>query len=365
MIKFFEPVIGDQEIELVNKTIKSGWISSQGKIVEKFEKNFSKWHGMKYAVSCSNCTTALHLSLLSLDIKKGDEVICSNLTFIAPANMIKLSGAKLVLVDVNPRTFCMDIDQIKKKITKRTKAIMIIHPFGYPVDIKKIKNIIQHKNIKIIEDVAESIGASVGKDLCGTLGDVSCFSFFANKIMTTGEGGMLLTNNKNIFNKARLLRDHGMSVEKKYYHRFLAFNYRMTSMQAALGIAQLSKLKKILYRKEKLYNFYKKNLLSINFDVHPKLINKNSVNWFVTITFNKKNLRNKFINYMKSKNVECRPMIFPVSFADHFKKHFNKYEYPNSYNISLNSVHLPSSIGLRNYQLKKICNFINKWDQII
>ena len=353
MIKFFEPVIGEEEYNLVNKTIRSGWISSQGKIVQKFEKNFSKWHGMKYGVSSSNCTTALHLALLSLGIGAGDEVICSNLTFIAPANMIKLTGAKLVLVDVNPTTFCMDLDQIKKKITKKTKAIMVIHPFGYPVNIKNIKKIIHKKNIKIIEDVAESVGAKVDGKLCGTLGDVSCFSFFANKVMTTGEGGMLLTNNKSVYNKACLMRDHGMSVEKKYYHRLLAFNYRMTSMQAALGIVQLSKLKKTLLLKEKIHNFYKKNLLNINFNIFPTLKNKNSVNWFVTLTFNKKQLRDKFIVYMKKKSVECRPMIFPVSFADHFKSDYKRSYYPNSFNISFNSVHLPSSICLKTNELKK------------
>ncbi len=365
MIKFFEPVIGKKESRLVNETIKSGWISSQGKIVEKFEKNFSKWHGVKYAISSSNCTTALHLSLLCLGIGPGDEVICSNLTFIAPANMIKLTGAKLVLVDVDPKTFCMDLNQVKKKITKKTKAIMVVHPFGYPVDIKKIKKIIQKKNIKIIEDVAESIGAKTHGKLCGTLGDISCFSFFANKIMTTGEGGMILTNNKNIYNKARLLRDHGMSTKKRYYHRLLAFNYRMTSMQAALGIAQLTRLKKILILKKKLHYFYKKNLRSVNFELFPKFENINSVNWFVTLTFYKKKLRDKFITYMKKKGIECRPMIFPVSFADHFKSKYKHDEYLNSFKISLNSVHLPSSVCLKPNELKKICNCINNWDQSI
>jgi len=361
MLKFFQPVIGTDECKAVHKTVKSGWISSQGKIIEEFEENFSKWHGMKYAVATSNCTTALHLSLLSLGIGKGDEVICSNLTFIAPANMIELTGAKLVLVDVEPGTFCMDLMQLKKKITNRTKAIMVIHPFGYPVDIGKIKKIIKNKKIKIIEDVAESIGAKVKHKLCGTLGDISCFSFFANKIMTTGEGGMILTNNKSIFNKAKLLRDHGMSIEKRYYHQLLAFNYRMTSMQAALGVVQLKKLKKILYQKKKLYNFYQQNLQTDYFSIFPNEQNENAVNWFVTLTFKRSNLRNRFIKYMNLKGVECRPMIFPVSSAKHFKSKFDKKNYKNSYKISLNSVHLPSSTCLKKQQLKLICKYINNW----
>ena len=200
-IPFFTPKISSEEIKSLNKTVKAGWISSQGKIIERFEKDFAKFHKIKYAIATSNCTTSLHLALLSLDIGKGDEVICPNLTFISPANMIALSGAKLVLVDVQSDNFCICFKDLKKKITKKTKAIMIVHPFGYPVDINKLKKVIQNKKIKIIEDVAESIGAKVNNQLCGTIGDVSCFSFFANKIITTGEGGMILTNKKNIYEK--------------------------------------------------------------------------------------------------------------------------------------------------------------------
>ena len=176
---------------------------------------------------------------------------------------------------------------------------------------------------------------------------------------------MIVTNSKKVYDQSILLRDHGMSIEKRYYHRLLAFNYRMTSMQAALGIAQLSRLKKILELKKKLHYFYEKNLEGVNFKLFPKLKNVNSVNWFVTLTFDKKKLRDKFILYMKKKGIECRPMIFPVSFADHFKSIYKKDEYPNSYNISLKSVHLPSSVSLKPNELKKICNCINNWDESI
>ena len=216
-IPFFTPEISSDEIKSLNKTVKNGWISSQGKIIERFEKEFAKFHKIRYALTTSNCTTSLHLSLLSLNIKKDDEVICPNLTFIAPANMIKYTGAKLVLVDVEKDNFCISLKDLKKKITNKTKAIMIVHPFGYPVNINKVKKIVQNRNIKIIEDVAESIGAKVNNKLCGTMGDVSCFSFFANKIITTGEGGMILTNKKKVYEKAKILRDHGMSNKKRYF----------------------------------------------------------------------------------------------------------------------------------------------------
>ena len=361
-IPFFTPEITSEEIKSLNKTVKDGWISSQGKIIERFEEEFAKFHRIKYAVSTSNCTTSLHLSLLSLNIKKGDEVICPNLTFIAPANMIELTGAKLVLVDVEKDNFCICLKDLKKKITKKTKAIMIIHPFGYPVDVNKVKKIIKNKNIKIIEDVAESIGAKVNNKLCGTMGDVSCYSFFANKIITTGEGGMILTNKKKIYEKAKILRDHGMSKKKRYYHNLLGFNYRMTAMQAAIGIVQLKKLKNILERKKLIKNRYVSNLKAKTYEIFPKIKNMSSVEWFVTITFKKQNLRNRFIEYMKKNKVECRPMIFPVSFAKHFRDYYNKKNYVNSYNISLNSVHLPSSLNLNIKDIKLIAALINRWE---
>ncbi len=238
---------------------------------------------------------------------------------------------------------------------------MVIHPFGHPAEISKLRNIAKKKKLKIIEDVAESIGATHKKRLCGTFGDVSCFSFFANKIMTTGEGGMILTNNKNIFDKVKLLRDHGMSENKKYYHKFLAFNYRMTSMQAAIGIGQLKRLKKILSKKKNIKKDYISFLKREDISIFPEIKYRRCVEWFVTISFKKPNLRDKFIKYMATNKIECRPMIFPVSFADHFKALNKKSQFPNAYKISLNSVHLPSSLDLNRSKIKYICEKINNW----
>jgi perosamine synthetase len=362
MINFFEPVIHPAEHKFLNKIVKEGFISSQTPVVKKFEEKFSKWHNIKYAVSTANCTVALHLALLGLGIEPGDEVICPNLTFIAPANMIKLTGADLILVDVDHETFSMNVDEIKRKISQKTKAIMVVHAFGYPANMLEIKKLAKIKNLKIIEDVAEAIGARSNGRLCGTIGDVSCFSFFANKLITTGEGGMILTNNKQIYEKIKLLRDHGMYEKKKYYHKCLAFNYRMTSMQAALGISQLNRLKLIIKRKEIINKIYNTLLLKKNYKIFPLKKNKDSITWFVTIIFNKINLRNKFIKYMKRNQIECRPMIFPVSFATHFKKLFKKKDFAVSYRVSFNSVHLPSSLNLTSKQLNKICNKVNQWD---
>ena len=360
-INFSNPVLKKIDKNLLFQTVNQSWISSQGEIVKKFEKKFAKWQGSKFAVSTSNCTTALHLSLLALNIGEGDEVICTNLSFIAPANMIKLSGAKPVFVDVCMDSFAMNPDKIISKITKRTRAIMIIHPFGLPADIIKIKKIAKKYNLKIIEDVAESIGAKVKRKKLGSFGDLSCYSFFANKIITTGEGGMVVTNNRKLFKKLCLLRDHGMTVEKKYYHQCLAFNYRMTSLQAALGIGQLSRINKILSEKNKIKQIYDKYLNKNGYKIFPEIKKYKGVNWFVTLTFNKVGIRDKFIKYMKKNKIECRPMIFPITFAKHFRSYDNRKDFTNSYKISLNSVHLPSSINLTKNQIIQICKIINSW----
>jgi perosamine synthetase len=366
MINFFTPEITSHDRALLNKVCKTGWISSQGSTVKQFEQEFALWHKMKFAVAVSNCTVALHLSLLAAKIKKGDEVICTNLTFIAPANMILLSGAKLVLIDIEKENFTMNLEKIENKITKKTKAILVVHPFGCPVDMIRVMKIAKKYNLKVIEDVAEAIGAKFKEKLCGTFGDMSCFSFFANKIMTTGEGGMILTNNKKTYLKLKLLRDHGMTQEKKYYHKVLAFNYRMTAMQAAIGLSQLRRLDKILKKREsieKLYYSYLKNKLlkykifrEFSKDIKP-------VNWFITITLKKPSFRNSLIKYLLKNNIETRPMIFPLSFATHIKNMSEKKDALVSKIISLSSLHLPSFNNISSRQIKYICNKILIWSK--
>ena len=317
---------------------------------------------MKYGVATSNCTSALHLSLLALNIKKNDEIICPALTFIAPANMILASGAKLVLVDVCPDTYSIDINLLKKKINHRTKAILVVHPFGHAADMEKIISISKEYNLRIIEDVAEAIGGKYKNKLLGTFGDLSCFSFFGNKVITSGEGGMILTNNKKFYNSLRIYRDHGMSLNKKYLFVQMGFNYRMTGMQASIGLSQLSRLHSILKKKSYQEKIYRKFLF--------KVINKNiffrknapwskSVNWLVTISLKNQNLRNKLINFLKKNSIESRPMIYPVNHALHLRNKFDKNTFRVSKNISLKSLHLPSSLKLTINEIQYICSKIN------
>ena len=238
------PSLGKKEKKFVLDCLDTNWISSQGKYVQTFEKNFKKRFKTNYALAVSSGTAALQLGILSLGIKKGDEVIVPNLTFAASINTIIHSGATPIIVDINSENWTIDIDQVKKNITKKTKAIMAVHLYGHSADMDELKRICNRNKIFLIADCAESLGATYKKKEKNTLGDIGAFSFFGNKMITTGEGGMVLFKKKSHYEKAKILRDHGMSKTKKYYHVEVGFNLRMTNIQAAIGVAQLSSFKK-------------------------------------------------------------------------------------------------------------------------
>ena len=365
MIPISEPKLFNLEKKLVKDCLMTNWISSQGPYVEKFEKNFAKFNKMKYAISVSNCTTALHLSLLALGIKKGDEVICPSLSFISPANMVSHVGATLKLVDVNENDLNIDAELIEKEITSKTKAIIVVHQFGNPADIDKILKISRRHKLKVLEDNAESIGSKFKNKLTGTFGDIATYSFFGNKIMTTGEGGMIVTNNLNYYKKIKILRDHGLTNRKKYVHSILGFNYRLTNIQAAIGIGQLQNIKKILNKKQTILNWYIncfKNFKKIEFLPLKKDNNKINVNWLVTINIPKisKSKLTKLINSLGKRNIDVRRMIQPIYKAKHFKQNFKTKRFPVAEMYSYSSIHLPSSINLTKSQVEYISRILVK-----
>jgi len=361
MIPIFEPYFGGNEKKYLIDCIDSTWISSQGEYIKKFENALAGFHKMKHAVVTSNCTSALHLSLKSLGIGPGDEVICPDLTFIAPANMVVLSGAKLVLVDIHPETLTIDPQILEEKITHKTKAIIVVHHFGHAAHMDEIMSLAAKYNLKIIEDNAESIGATYKGKLLGTFGDVSNYSFFGNKIMTTGEGGAILTNNDETAIKCRELRDHGMSHKQKYHHIDLGYNYRMTNMQASIGLAQMEKLDEILaLRRSQMDTYYNElaNVAGIKLRQYADWCEP--VHWMMTITLAHKFNRDEFLTCMKEQGIDCRQMINPVHHADHFKTQFSKDDFPHAVNISKQSVHLPSGLQLSERQINKIVKTIQK-----
>ncbi|MDI6737846.1 MAG: DegT/DnrJ/EryC1/StrS family aminotransferase, partial [Nanoarchaeota archaeon] len=241
MIPVCEPCMAGKELEYVSDCIKTNWISSNGRYITQFEDSFSRYCGTKYGIGCSNGTVALHLALAAIGIGPGDEVIIPDFTMIATANAVAYCGATPIPVDSEPRTWNMDVRQIKEKITSKTKAIMPVHIYGHPVDMDPLLKLAKEHNLLVIEDAAEAHGALYKNRKTGSLGDAACFSFYANKLITTGEGGMVVTNNEQIAEKARLLRNHAFG-KPRFVHNEIGFNYRMTNIQAAIGCAQMEKI---------------------------------------------------------------------------------------------------------------------------
>jgi perosamine synthetase len=237
MIPVCIPFIGEKELEYVVNCIKMNWISSKGRYVEEFEDKFAKYCGCKYGVSTTSGTTALHLALASLNIKKEDEVIIPAPTMIATAFAVIYCGAKPVLVDAESETWNIDVNKIGEKITEKTKAIMPVHIYGHPSDMDPVMKLAKEHELYVVEDAAEAHGAEYKGRKAGGIGDIGCFSFYANKIITTGEGGMIVTNDEKIAEKARSLKDLAFSKERRFLHTDLGFNYRMTNIQAAIGLA--------------------------------------------------------------------------------------------------------------------------------
>lgn len=362
MIPIFEPLFdGDERTNLL-EAIDSGWISSQGRFIEEFETAFAGWNAMGYGVATSNCTTALHLSLAALGIGPGDEVLCADLTFIAPVNMIALTGAKPVLVDIDPVSWAMRPDHMEEKITDKTKAVIVVHPFGHAADMDPILEIAKRYGLMVIEDVAEAPGATYKGKLVGAFGDVSCYSFFANKIMTTGEGGMVLCRDAALDKALRIYRDHGMSREKRYHHLVAGFNYRMTNMQAAVGLGQLKRLDDILQRRKQQENKYRLLLAeNTNIQCRPSLDHCETVHWLTTITLPATGLRDPLLQHMKDNGIDGRQMVFPVHEAVPYQDDYDAVEFPVSQDISHRSMHLPSSTALNDADLNRVSDCVLEW----
>ena len=348
------PLFDDKEIELVNECMVSGWISSSGKFVNEFEESLAKYIGVKHAVSCSSGTSALHLILMAYGIGIGDEVIIPSLTFIATANAVTYSGAKPILIDSDIETWNIDESKIESAITKNTKAIIPVHLYGHPANMDSINKIAKKYNIKVIEDAAEAQGALYRARKVGSLGDASTFSFFGNKIITTGEGGMVVTNDSIIAEKCRLFRDHGMSTTKRYWHTVLGYNYRLTNIQAAIGVAQMSKIDSIIAKKKWIASEYNKHLRSLKgVTLPPNMEWADNVFWLYTILvdFN----RNKLITKFKKNGIDSRPVFYPIHTQPIYQ---NGLVLPVSEKISNCGISLPSSPNLNGEDILKICRII-------
>ena len=350
------PEITDTEKRLVNDCLDSTWISSKGKYIEIFEETVAKFIGSKYAVAVSNGTVALHLALLAYDIGNGDEVIVPDLTYIATANSVLYVNAKPIFADVDPKTWNISLESIREKITINTKAIIIADIYGTPPEIDEIRKLAKKNNLILIEDAAESLGAIHHDVKAGNLGEIGTLSFFGNKTITTGEGGMIITNNYKKYQLLKKMRNQGNSDNIRYFHDILGYNYRMTNIQAAIGVAQMSRIDNILLRKREIQKWYNEELNGrVTFQKIPPRIE--SSYWLVSILIETEEIRNGLMCFLEKEGVETRPFFKPISSMPYFQKCDNKV----AYNLSKLGLNLPSYPTLNKEDVKYICDIIKKY----
>lgn len=365
---------GKKEIESVESVMKSGWVS-MGEITQKFEHKFAEFLNVKHAIALSNCTAALHLALLSLDIGEHDEVICPSLTFVAGANAIGYCGASPVFADIESlQDLCISPDDIEKNITDKTKAIQVMHYAGYPCNMDKILQIAQQHNLAVIEDCAHAPGAEYRGKKCGTIGDVGCFSFFSNKNLTTGEGGMITTNDDILAEKIRLMRSHGMtslSWDRVKGHSFSydvterGFNYRIDEMRSAIGIVQLEKLNLNNKKRETLVNAYK-TILSKNDNVLIPFIQNPEVSSYhiFPILLSEDICRNQFMEYLKKQGVQTSIHYPPIHLFEYYYNTVRALcHLPVTENVAKREVTLPLYPGMKLESVEYVCRMIYQFFQ--
>ena len=368
------------EKKYISECLDTKWISTNGKFVEKFSSKLKKFLKTKYVVPLNSGTAALHLALKAINIEKNDEVIVPTVTFIASVNAISYCNASPIFIDVdddfiidekkvikflNTRTVKKGNFTINKKTKKKIKAIVIVNTWGFSKNLKDLKKICRIKNIKIVEDAAESIGSKINKNqLSGTFGDISCFSFNANKLITAGGGGALITNNKKIADRAYYLSIQAKDNSKYFIHNDIGYNYRMTNLHAAIGLAQLEKINLVMKLKRKISLRYL-NSLRKNTDFSLLYKNKDTISkyncWMNILTINKKNFNvRKLINYMEKNGVDVRP-IWKLNHLQKKYENCEKFEISKAIKFASNSICLPSSANLTSSQIKKITNLISNY----
>ena len=360
MIPVNEPRLGEREIAYVNECLQTGWISSEGRFIDEFERQWAAYCGMKFGIAVSNGTTALEMAVESLDLKPGDEVILPSFTIISCAQAVVYGGGSPVLVDCDPPTWGMDVSQVEGKITSRTRAIMPVHIYGHPVDMDPLLDLAKKHNLTVIEDAAEAHGAEYKGRRCGGFGDISCFSFYANKIITTGEGGMLLTNDEAVANRLRSMRNVCFKKERRFYHTELGHNFRLTNMQAALGLGQLEHIEEALQHKRWLGKTYTEKLNHLEgLQLPVEMDWAKNVYWMFGIVLDEKFGIDavELARRLSARGVMTRPFFLgmheqPVLKSQGF---FQGEEYPVTARIARQGLYLPSGMTLTEAQLNEVC----------
>jgi perosamine synthetase len=316
------PVVGEREVAYVTDAVRSGWVSSIGPYVDRFEAGFARYLGVRHAVAVSNGTVALHVILHALGIGRGDEVVIPDLTFAATAHAVLLTGAAPVLADVEPASWCLDPAAVRRAVGPRTRAILPVHLYGQAADMTALAEIARDAGgLPVIEDAAEAHGATWANRMVGALGRAGAFSFYGNKLITTGEGGMVTTDDEELAGRIRFLKDHGMSKHRRYFHTELAFNYRMTNLQAALGVAQLEHVEDFIAKKRLITAWYRALLGGVpGLELNPELPDSRNVCWMTSVLLPREARPDELARRLREAGVDSRPFFVPMSALPHLAR---------------------------------------------
>lgn len=370
MIPVNEPILGEREQEYVLECVRTGWVSSAGKYINEFEEGWADYCGRRHGICVSNGTVALELAVACLGLKPGDEVIMPSFTIISCALAVYRNGGVPVLVDSDPRTWCMDVDQLKDKITPRTRAVMPVHIYGHPANMDPILDLAERHGLAIIEDAAEAHGAEYLSKWnetesrwrrCGSFGALSCFSFYANKLITTGEGGMVLTDDVKLADRARSQRNLCFQAGRRYLHEELGFNFRMTNLQAAVGLGQLQRIDEIVARKRRMGAEYTRRLQDIKGVQLPgEEPWARNVYWMYGVVLSEEVEMDatQLALKLQQRGVETRPFFWGMHEQPVFHKRglFVNEHYPVAERIARRGLYLPSGLALTEEQLTRVCD---------
>jgi perosamine synthetase len=355
-IPVYQPDLSGNERKYVLECLESTWISSKGRFIEEFESAFANFVGAPHAATACNGTVALHLALLALGIGAGDEVIVPSLTYLASVNAIRYVGATPVFCDSLPDTWQLDPADVERRITPRTRAVMAVHLYGGACDMRRLKALCQPRSIKLIEDCAEAIGTRLDGQHVGTFGDIATFSFFGNKTITTGEGGMVVCSTPNLDSKVRHFRGQGLAPNREYWHDVIGYNYRMTNICAAIGLAQLERINSILAGKRALANAYLTALASTPVAFQGATIGEESSHWMITILTPKAAERDPLRSALADAGIETRPTFHPVHTMPMYASSSNQISLVCE--IAARGINLPSWHGLPSANLEIIARVI-------
>ncbi len=355
-IPIARPAFLGNEKKYVNECMDSQWISSIGKYIGRFENDFARWCGVAHAVSCCNGTAALHAALLALGVSEGDEVIVPTLTFVATVNAVKMCGATPVFVDSQADTWNMDLKCVERAITPKTRGIIPVHLYGYPVDMEILLGIARPRGLFVLEDAAEAHGAKVGGKKVGTFGDAGVFSFFGNKILTTGEGGIVTTNDEELAGRIRLIRSQGQDPDRRYWFPIVGYNYRMTNIASAIGLAQVERADEHVRARTEIETWYRKRLAATpGVRLQKEEDWATPVCWLFTACFDDSwPPRDVIMQELATRGIETRPVFYPIHTLPPYRS--GNRSFPVAEIIAQSGLNLPTWYGMSEDQVSYICN---------